>query len=146
MCSTGSRSLEGRAFAEPIRTASGLRVLLVEDEPLIALDARDTLEALGVAEVVWARSVADGLNDPGDPDVPCRPARPEARPRIQHPLGAAACGPGVPFGFLTGYQGDAIPPEFKGAPIVPKPFTANQLGDLLRTLVAVPLIGSVLVT
>ena len=40
---------------------------------------------------------------------------------------------GVPFAFLTGYQGDAIPPTFKDRPVVAKPFTPDLL---LRALLA----------
>ena len=40
----------------------GLRVLLVEDEPLIAIDGDDMLRAMGVDDVVWVRTVAEGMN------------------------------------------------------------------------------------
>ena len=41
----------------------------------------------------------------------------------------------IPFGFLTGFQDSAIPQEFRGRPVVAKPFTAAQLGALLSSLV-----------
>ena len=34
----------------------------------------------------------------------------------------------IPFGFLTGFQDNAIPQEFRDRPVVAKPFTAAQLG------------------
>ena len=39
----------------------GLRVLLVEDEPLIAIDGEDMLRAMGVDDVVCVRTVAEGM-------------------------------------------------------------------------------------
>ena len=44
----------------------------------------------------------------------------------------------IPFGFLTGFQDNAIPQEFRDRPVVAKPFTAAQLGALLSGLVGRP--------
>jgi DNA-binding NtrC family response regulator len=112
----------------------GLCVLLVEDEPLIALDGEAILHAMGVGEVVWVRTVADGLNALG--------ARPFHAAFLDLRLGQDSSIPlaqrlaslNVPFGFLTGFQGDAIPEEFKDCPILIKPFTPDQLGKLLQNL------------
>ena len=45
---------------------------------------------------------------------------------------------GVPFAFLTGYQGDAIPPTFKDRPVVAKPFTPDLLLQTLQAMVRKP--------
>ena len=113
----------------------GLRVLLVEDEPLIAIDGEDILRAMGVSEVMWVRTVADGLQAlAGQPfHAACLDLRLGQESSL--PLAQRLASLNVPFGFLTGFQDDAIPQEFKDRPIVPKPFTPQQLGDLLRSLV-----------
>lgn len=113
----------------------GMRVLLVEDEPLIALDTEDVLRQLGVHEVVWARNLADGLAaiDAGRFDAAILDVRlgAETSDAIARRLAAL----NVPFGFLTGFQDSGIPVEFQGRPLVPKPFTHAQLGELLRLLI-----------
>jgi len=114
----------------------GLRVLLVEDEPLIAIDAEDTLRHMGVEDVIWARNVADGLAaiDANTFHAGLLDLRLGGETSI--PLAQRLAAQGVPFGFLTGFEDRAIPPEFKDRPIVAKPFTAQQLGGLLVRLVS----------
>ena len=116
----------------------GLRVLLVEDETIIAMDAEVILQALGVSEVVCVRTVADGLVaiDAGTFDAAILDVRLGQESSL--PLAERLAGLGVPFGYLTGYQSTATPVEFKDRPIVSKPFTADDLAGLLRTLLARP--------
>jgi CheY-like chemotaxis protein len=114
---------------------TGLRVLLVEDEPLIALDGEQILRSMGVDEIVWVRSVAEGMQrlDTHKFDVAFLDLRLGMESSI--PLARRLADLNVPFGFITGFHDDAIPPEFKNRPIVPKPFMPRQLSDLLLQLV-----------
>jgi DNA-binding response OmpR family regulator len=116
--------------------APGLRVLLVEDEPLIAIDGQAMLLAMGVARVVCTRGVAITLDalQRETFDAAILDLRLDQDSSI--PLARRLDDLGVPFGFLTGYQGDAIPEEFKDRPIVAKPFNAEQLQQLVRTLIS----------
>ena len=116
----------------------GLRVLLVEDEPLIALDGEAILLSLGVAQVVCARGVADALAALRSEtfDAAILDLRLDRDSSL--PLAHRLTGLGIPFGFLTGYHADAIPDEFKDRPVVPKPFDADLLLQLMRKLVPVP--------
>lgn len=41
---------------------AGMRVLLAEDEPLIAIDGEAILLSMGVSEVVWVRTLPAGMN------------------------------------------------------------------------------------
>jgi len=45
----------------------------------------------------------------------------------------------VPFIFVTGYSGEALPPEYAEQPRLGKPFTAQQLIRALSNLVEVPI-------
>lgn len=45
---------------------------------------------------------------------------------------------GVPFLFLTGYDGHTLPPEFKKWPRLEKPFAAKELSRELRRLIQQP--------
>lgn len=114
----------------------GLCVLLVEDEPLIALDGEVTLQALGIAEVVCVRTVADGLVALDTKQFHAALLDLRLGDQSSIPLATRLAALGVPFGFLTGFHGDALPAEFRNSPLLAKPFTPGQLGDLMRKLIA----------
>ena len=123
---------------ETKRVPPGLRVLLVEDEPLIAIDGDDMLRAMGVEDVVWVRTVTEGVNalDANTFHAALLDLRLGQDSSIS--LAQRLAAKNIPFGFLTGFQDNAIPQEFRGRPLVVKPFTAAQLGALLSGLVGPP--------
>jgi len=114
---------------------AGLRVLLVEDEPLIALDGEHILRSTGVDEVVWVRNLADGIQSVDAKQFHAALLDLRLGTDSSIPLAQRLAALNVPFGFLTGFHGDAIPSEYKDRPIVPKPFTPQQLSNLLLRLV-----------
>ena len=114
----------------------GLRVLLVEDEPLIAIDAEDMLRHMGVETVVWARNVADAMAATDASTFHAALLDLRLGGEISIPLAQRLAAQNVPFGFLTGFEDRAIPPEFKDRPIVAKPFTPQQIHGLLVRLVS----------
>lgn len=120
---------------ETKRVPLGLRVLLVEDEPLIAIDGADMLRAMGVDDVVCVRSVTEGMSalDAGAFHAALLDLRLGQESSV--PLAQRLAAMNIPFGFLTGFQDNAIPQEFRGRPVVVKPFTAAQLEALLSSLV-----------
>jgi CheY-like chemotaxis protein len=112
----------------------GVWVLLVEDEPLIAIDGADMLRAMGVADVVSAHSVAAGLHVLARQEVQAALLDVYLGSDFSFPLARRRASLGVPFGFLTGLQNDPLLEEFKERPVLAKPFTSEQLGDLLTIL------------
>ena len=114
-------------------TALGLRVLLVEDEALIAMMAEDMLEGLGCMAVVTAGSVGEALAaldchafDVAMLDVNLNGERSWA-------VADASRAKGLPYLFTTGYGADGVAPEHGAAPVLAKPYV---LADLERALVA----------
>jgi DNA-binding response OmpR family regulator len=120
------------------RVQPGLRVLLVEDEPLIAIDGDDMLRAMGVDDVIWVRSVTEGENALGSATFHAALLDLRLGQESSLPLAQRLAAKNIPFGFLTGFQDNAIPQEFRDRPLVVKPFTAAQLGALLSGLVGPP--------
>jgi CheY-like chemotaxis protein len=107
-------------------------VLIVEDDPIIALDFEDTLLGFGVKTVRTAPSVARAL------------ALIEQRPPefalldvglIREKSFAVAERLEVlkiPFAFVTGYSADArLPAAFANKPRLPKPYSTDALRALL---------------
>jgi PAS domain S-box-containing protein len=123
--------------AEPPELAlDGKRILVVEDEPLIALDIQARLDAAGCAVVGPAASVeaarrllAQGPVDAALLDVNLAGNRADD-------LAAELARRGVPFVFATGYGRECLPEASPGAPVLAKPFEPGQPLAALRSLLA----------
>ena len=109
-------------------------VLVVEDDPIIALDFEDTIRGFGVKSVRIAADVAKALE------------------LIEHtPPQFALLDVGlirensfavaerleilqIPFAFVTGYGADAkLPPAFATRPRLPKPCSTDALQAMLKS-------------
>ena len=107
-------------------------VLIVEDDPIIALDCEDTLLGFGVKSVRTASSVAKALVmiDQRPPDFALLDVS-----LIREKSFAVAerlDGLKIPYAFVTGYGADArLPAAFTGKPRLPKPYSTDALRALL---------------
>jgi|HubBroStandDraft_5_1064220.scaffolds.fasta_scaffold112237_2 CheY-like chemotaxis protein len=112
-------------------------VLIVEDDPIIALDFEDTVLRLGVKTVRTASSVSRALQliDERAPDfvlLDIGLVR-EKSFAVAERLEAL----GIPFAFVTGYSTDvALPATLAKKPRLPKPCTSDALEAVLRSAVA----------
>ena len=102
-------------------------ILVVEDEFLIALDIVAALEQAGIAVAGPAGTVSDALAA-----IERGPLRGvlldahlggESAGRIADTLNAR----GIPFAFVSGYGRESLPPAYRQAPLVRKPFTDKDL-------------------
>ena len=108
-------------------------VLIVEDDPIIALDIEDTILGFGVKTIRTAGSVAKALEMIADraPDFALLDVGlvREKSFAIAERLDALK----IPFAFVTGYGADVrLPPAFADRPRLPKPFTTDALQALLK--------------
>ncbi len=112
---------------EPARLG-GLRVLLVEDQVLIALDAEACLRALGAAQVMIAPTSESALKFINEqrPDLAILDVN--LGDHTSAPVAELLRELGVPFIFATGY-GDTlmIPESMRTFPIVRKPYADATL-------------------
>jgi CheY-like chemotaxis protein len=115
------------------------RILVVEDEPLIAMEIEATLRDGGCEVIGPAGDLDEALRLFGASE-PCDAALLDANlggQRVDE-LAAALTRAGVPFAFVTGYGVEALPRAFRGALMIPKPFSKNQLFSALATLLQRP--------
>ncbi len=108
-------------------------VLIVEDDPIIALDFEDTLLGFGVKTVRTAASVAKALAmiDERPPDFALLDVGliREKSFAVAERLEALK----IPFAFVTGYGADArLPAAFANKPRLPKPYSTDALKALLN--------------
>jgi DNA-binding NtrC family response regulator len=107
-------------------------VLIVEDDPIIALGLEDTVLDFGIALVRVASSVTNALQMIADRvpefallDVGLVGGKSFA---IAERLAALQ----VPFAFSTGYGADGVPAAFADRPRLPKPCPTDALEAVLR--------------
>ena len=110
-----------RAEGEPIR------ILLVEDEALIALMLEDMVESMGCAVTGLAPRVGLGVTmaESGDFDLAILDVN-VAGENIE-PVALALAARGLPFIFATGYGEAGVPLRYRDRPVVAKPFRSEQL-------------------
>lgn len=113
-----------------------LSILLVEDEPLIAMMLEDFIESLGHCVAGIADSVSAALElvnntafDLAILDVHLRDREPS------WPVADALADRGKPFLLATGGHVDAPPPRHAAAAILDKPFTMNGVQAALEDIV-----------
>jgi len=108
-------------------------ILIVEDDPIIALDFEDTLLGFGVKSVRTAASVARALEliEQRLPDFALLDVGliREKSFAVAERLEALK----IPYAFVTGYGSDArLPTAFANKPRLPKPYSTDALKDLLH--------------
>ena len=109
-------------------------VLIVEDDPIIALDFEDTLLGFGVKNVRTANSVAKALvmiaeRQPDFALLDVSLIR-EKSFAVAERLEALK----IPFAFVTGYGADArLPAAFAAKPRLAKPYSTDALQVLLKS-------------
>ena len=113
-------------------TLSG-RVLLVEDNLLIAMDAEDQLRRMGAKEVDVASSVQAALRllEHAPPQIALLDVN--LGRESSFPVADALVARGIPFVFATGYgEANAFPDRFRNTEVVGKPYTVTEMRQALQ--------------
>jgi CheY-like chemotaxis protein len=106
---------------------AGHRVLVVEDEELIGLRLVELLEELGAAVAGPAGSVAEALQLV-ERETPTRALLDlSLRAETAYPVADRLLQLGVPYVFITGYAQGHLVARHGHAPVLSKPFGAEQL-------------------
>ena len=113
------------------------RILVVEDETLIAMDIEDTLQALGCEVVGPTGKLATALLladsealDAAILDVTIRGGK-------VFPVAEQLLARGIPFVLASGYGDWALPEHLRDQPRLTKPFTSAELEEKIRFLCGV---------
>lgn len=116
-------------------TLKGLKVLVVEDEYLIAMSLSDELEACGALVLGPASSVENALAAIEDdaPDVAMLDV--ELQGKLMTPVAEALTQRDIPYILTTGHDSAAVPLAYQTVPRCMKPAPASQVLDLLCTIV-----------
>lgn len=113
----------------------GLRVLVVEDEHLVALALVDDLEDAGAIVVGPAATVEGALALIADHEIEVALLDIQLRSTMCFPVADALTGKGVPFLFTTGFDAGVLPPEYAHVPKCEKPANPATVMAMLAALV-----------
>ena len=112
----------------------GLRVLILEDEALVAMLLEDMLGDLGCEIALTASRVAQAVAFTADPanSVDVAVLDVNVAGETSGPAAQALADRGVPLVFATGYGESGLPDAFRGRPTLQKPFGMADVERRLR--------------
>jgi CheY-like chemotaxis protein len=116
----------------PISTLLGVRVLVVEDELMVALFIEDTLRELGCDVIEPAHTITDALARLEERDIDAAVLDINIAEDEVYPVAELLAARGVPFIFATGYALESIAEEWRRRPVIRKPYHAEQLRSALE--------------
>lgn len=111
---------------------TGRRVLIVEDESLVAMLLETILSDMGCDVIGPEANVDDGLRiASGTGELDAALLDVNVAGQEVFPVAEALKARGVPFVFSTGYGEAGLPEHWRGNPTVQKPFTEGAIRDAL---------------
>ena len=113
---------------------AGLRILIVEDEFLLAMELESLLERRGCLVLGPVSSVRQALTmlDGEEPDIALLDVN--LKGERATPVAAALLARGVPFVLITGYSAPQLSePELRAAPRIDKPVNCRSLKRAVTT-------------
>jgi CheY-like chemotaxis protein len=113
----------------------GVRVLVVEDEHLVALALTDDLEDAGALVIGPASSIESALDLIAQHDLDAAVLDIQLHAQMVFPVAEVLMGKDVPFLFTTGYDGGIIPDDYAHVPKSEKPAASNAVLEILVDLV-----------
>lgn len=121
-------------FALPFAHIHGRRVLILEDEPLVALMMAELVSDLGGAVVGPFSNVREALaRTHGDLDAALLDVN--VGEDLAYPVAEKLANAGVPVIFVTGYQAAAMDERFAHMPVLTKPVEFNELALALTKVI-----------
>lgn len=113
-----------------------MRVLIVDDEPLIAMDIATVVEEAGCKVVGVAGSVRRALCLIERETCDIAVLDVNLNGESSEPIAAALRQRGAPFLVISGYAGRQLTGALKDAPFMSKPYSPERLIELLERLTA----------
>lgn len=115
--------------------AKPLRVLIVEDEALIAMIVEEMITDIGCSAIGPAATLDEALAlVASTAHIDCALLDINLRGAPSWPIADALKAKGVPFAFVSGYGQSGIDPRFKDATVLSKPIDTTHLESWLEKI------------
>lgn len=106
---------------------SGIKVLVVEDEGLVAMMIESALETLGCDLVSSVARIPQALEIAGTAEIDFAVLDVNVNGQPIFPVAEILRKRGIPFLFSTGYGASGLPDAFSGHQVLSKPFSEEEL-------------------
>jgi two-component sensor histidine kinase/DNA-binding response OmpR family regulator len=120
---------EGRTANEPRQGEAAARVLVVEDEALVALVLADQLSDMGLSVVGPCSNVTEARTAVAENDFEVAILDVNLGGELVYPVADLLVSRGTPFVFVTGYGRESIDRRFAGVSVLEKPVERKALED-----------------
>lgn len=110
------------------------RILVVEDEPIVAIALQDMLEDLGYAVVGPAFRVAPALAMAADEEIDAAILDVNMGDGDSYCVAERLRARGIPYLFATGYGREGLEPGHEEAAVLRKPYREAQIDAELKRL------------
>lgn len=115
-------------------SGNGRCFLIVEDQFLIALDLKATLQELGCAPIELAQNLEGALSAARSSAIHAALLDINLSGTRSFEVASVLKDRAIPFAFLTGCDQAMVPREFADTPILAKPFSRGDVERLLARL------------
>jgi CheY-like chemotaxis protein len=111
-------------------------ILIVEDEPLIAMMLEDFIQSLGHKVSASCDNVASALKEVAKGEFDLAILDVNLKGESVWPVAAALREKGIAFVLATGGHVDPPPPEFRNVPTIEKPYTIDRVTPIIEAALA----------
>src|SRR5262249_11419998 len=113
--------------AVPFRLSTGSRIMLVEDEVLVAMMLRDALSDLGFEVIGPSGRLSDAMAVAVEERIGGAMIDVNLGGELVYPIADVLLARGIPFVFVTGYGVDGLDKRFRRVPVFKKPVPRQVL-------------------
>lgn len=117
---------------EPAETPAG--ILVIEDDPIVAMHVEEVLGALGFRDIKIAYDLASAMAVISAKLPALALLDVNIRGDLVFPIAAALREHRIPFVFVTGRAREDLPVEWSGHPVLAKPLSPKALAEALAGL------------
>lgn len=110
-----------------------MRILVIDDEPMICMLLTDYIEELGHQVMGKAYSTVEALRFLSNQEPELAILDVNLAGQSSEPVAEACAIKGVPVIIMTGYNGDSLPESLRDYPVLAKPFDVRALGKMIGT-------------
>jgi CheY-like chemotaxis protein len=115
----------------PEAKLTGLRVVVVEDESLVAMLLEDTLVDMGCTVVAIASELGEAREVLSSADFDAAILDVNLNGSRTFEIAVSLAQRRIPFVFSTGYGANILPDHFRGVPVLTKPFRQEEFRQAL---------------